>query len=150
MKKGAIAASLLAFSVFVFSGCALLSKNKSSGSGMLEPSSIQRFGDVPVPSGFDFLAKDSYTFESSGVRVGVLRYRGRANADRVVDFYREQMPMYNWNLLNVIEFGERQMNFDREAETCVVTLVPKGKSVTIVVSVGPKSQQPKKASKPVK
>jgi len=68
----------------------------------------------------------------------------------VVDFYREQMPMYNWNLLNVIEFGERQMNFDREAETCVVTLVPKGKSVTIVVSVGPKSQQPKKASKPVK
>jgi hypothetical protein len=60
------------------------------------------------------------------------------------------MPMYNWNLLNVVEYGERLMNFDRDMETCVISLAPKGNSVTITISVGPKPQIPKKSKQPIK
>ena len=140
--------------IFVFFGCASLTGRDDSLSktpGILEPSATLKFNDVPVPSGFKILPQNSYSFESSGIRVGVLKYQGKANPDQVVNFYKEQMPMYNWDLLNIVEYGERLMNFDRENETCIVSLLAKGNSVTITVSVGPKAQAPaKKSSKPVK
>ena len=97
------------------------------------------------------LAKDSYSFESSGMRVGLLRYRGKATLEQVVNFYKEQMPMYNWTLLNITEYGDCMMNFEREAESCIVNIVPKGDKMIINISVGPKSPvSPKKAKQAVK
>jgi len=111
---------------------------------------VVKFSDIPVPAGFKLLPFNSYSFQSSGVRVCVLKYQGKAGPDQVINFYREQMPMYNWNLLNIVEYGDRMLNFDRDNETCVVSLLPKGKTVLITVSVGPKPQLPKKPAKPVK
>ena len=138
--------------VILISGCATLFK-KDAQTGipaLLEPSMMLKFADLPYPTGFKPLSTDSYTFESQGVRVAVLRYRGKAGADQVVNFYKEQMPMYNWALLNSVEYGERLLNFDRENETCIVSLLPKGSSVTITISVGPKPQARAKVDKPVK
>lgn len=145
----------LSFFVFIFLGCAGLTgtsdNSLSKTSGLLEPSTIVKFNDVPVPAGFQILPQSSYCFESAGLRVGVLKYRGKANPDQVVTFYKDQMPMYNWSLLNIVEYGDRLLNFDRENETCIVSLLPKGNLVTITVSIGPKAQAPaKKAVKPVK
>jgi hypothetical protein len=127
-------------------------KSLSSSTSTLEPQAMIKFPDVPVPSGFKSLPSQSYSFESSGVRVGVLKFQGKAEIDQIVNFYKEQMVMYNWNLLNVIEYGDRLLNFDRENETCVITLIPKGKTVIITVSLGPKSQAVTKKTKkePVK
>jgi hypothetical protein len=142
---------LLALTSTLF-GCAMISgKNKPTvNSALLEPQANFKFSDIPVPAGFKLLSKDSYCFESSGVRVGVLKYRGKANIDNVVNFYKEQMQMYSWNLLNVVEYGQRLMNFDRDNETCNIGLEPKGSGTKITISVGPKSQIPKKPAKPVK
>jgi hypothetical protein len=119
---------------------------------LLEPSAMLKFSDVPVPAGFKILSEKSYSFESpGGMRVGVLKYQGKANPDQVVNFYKDQMPMYNWSLLNVVEYGERLLNFERENETCIISLLSKGKRVTITISLGPKSQiLPAKSAKPVK
>ncbi|MFA4888845.1 MAG: hypothetical protein WC628_04645 [Candidatus Omnitrophota bacterium] len=151
MKKILVIA-LLFFSVIAFSASAALAKEAfSKESSVLEPASILKFADVPVPAGFKLMPQESYSFESAGVRVGVLRYEGKANVDLVENFFKEQMPMYSWNLLNVIEYGERMLNFERENETCIVTLVTKGRKVIITASLGPKSQVlPKKAVKPIK
>jgi len=138
--------------IFLLAGCeTLLKKNKTSTSpAALEPQAIVKFSDIPVPAGFKFLALDSYSFESGGVRVAVLKYQGKANIEQVMNFYKDQMPMYNWNLLNIIEYGQRLMNFDRESETCIIALEPKGSAVIVTVSLGPKSQMRKKADKLVK
>jgi len=135
-------------------GCSTLSGNndaKSANPGVLEPQAILKFNDVPVPVGLKSLPAQSYSFESSGVRVGVLKYQGKNNPDQVVSFYKEQMAMYNWNLVNIIEYGQRLLNFERENETCIITLEPKGSSILLTISLGPKSQvAPKKAKSPVK
>lgn len=135
-------------------GCASLSGNsdaKSANPGVLEPQAILKFSDVPVPVGLKSLPAQSYSFESSGVRVGVLKYQGKNNPDQVVNFYKEQMAMYNWNLVNIVEYGQKLMNFERENETCIITMEPKGSSVILIISLGPKSQIPaKKAKSPVK
>lgn len=138
--------------ILVLWGCAGISgKGKElQTSTLLEPQAMLKFNDVPVPVGFRLLSGDSYSFESAGMRVGLLKYQGKAKIEQVVNFYKEQMPMYNWSLLNVVEYGERLMNFARENETCIVNLSPKGNTIIATISLGPKSQIPKKSEKPVK
>jgi hypothetical protein len=153
--KSKVLAILFLFNVMLLlTGCANSSNKEglsSKNSGLLEPSAQLKFSDVPVPAGFRLLPQDSYTFESAGVRVGVLKYKGKASPDRVVNFYREQMPMYNWNLLNLVEYGDSILNFERENESCIVNLSPRGSSCIITASVGPKAQAPpKKPKQPIK
>lgn len=147
MSKKALAIWLLVTGVLVLSGCGTTSnKDKQIGSeALLEPQAMLKFSDIPIPVGFKLLPQDSYSFESSGVRVGVLKYQGKAQPDRIVNFYKEQMPMYNWTLLNVVEYGERLINFERENETCIISLSPRANNVTITISIGPKSQVSRKS-----
>ncbi len=143
---------LLSF-VLSISGCAstLSKENITKNDALLEPSALVKFIDIPVPAGFKIIPLDSYSFETAGVRVGVLRYQGKAKPEQAVNFYKEQMPMHNWNLLNVIQYGEMLLNFDRETETCIIQLIPRGNNMTISISLGPKSQiSPKKAKEPIK
>jgi len=140
----------IAFSLY---GCADFPQKDDSMSktpGVLEPSAMMKFSDIPVPAGFKLLPQNSYSFESSGVRVGVLKYRGKGSPDQVISFYKEQMPMYSWNLLNIVEYGDRLMNFERENETCIVSLVPKGSSAILTISLGPRPQVSKRPNKPIK
>jgi hypothetical protein len=124
---------------------------KISNPGMLEPQTIIKFSDIPVPVGLKNLPNQSYSFESSGVRVGVLKYQGKGNAEQVINFYKEQMAMYNWTLVNIIEYGQRLLNFERENESCIITIEPKGSSVIMTISLGPKSPiAAKKTRTPVK
>lgn len=147
MNKLAPGFIFLLLCVFILTGCAGLSKKdkQAASSAVLEPQAIAKFADIPVPAGFTQIPKDSYSFENSGVRVAVLRYQGKADVNEVVSFYKEQMLMYNWDLLNVIEYGDSIMNFDRESESCIITLSPKGSGVTVTISLGPKSQVYKKS-----
>ena len=102
MKKGLVL--FLVAAVLVVAGCANLSKKDKgvTSPAMLEPQPSLKFTDVPIPTGFKALPKESYSFENDGVRVGLLKYQGKADTDQVVNFYKEQMAMYNWNLLNIV------------------------------------------------
>jgi len=125
---------------------------RTTGNGpfALEPQIQFKFNDVPVPQGFKIIMENSYSFETSGIRVGLLKYQGKSRVDQVVNFYKEQMRIHGWNLLNIIEFGEHMLNFEREGETCIVSLIPKGNIVFVTISLGPKSQYPKDPEKPLK
>ena len=156
MKRGILVIAfiaLMSFGVIALYGCAGGSQKNSmpKEEALLEPQVRLKFSDIPIPMGFRFLAGESYSFESAGVRVGVLKYQGKANIEQVVSFYKDQMLLYNWNMLNAIEYGERLLNFEREQETCIINLSPKGNHITVTISLGPKSEfKPKKAEKPVK
>jgi hypothetical protein len=143
---------LLICSAITLCSCAGISRNDASERGAsLEPQSSLKFTDIPAPVGLKFIPEESYSFESAGIRAGVLKYKGKADIEEVVNFYKDQMPLHNWNLLNTIEYGQRLLNFDREQESCIVNLSSRGRNVTVTISLGPKSAvKPKKADKPVK
>lgn len=152
MKKNHLALAFLLFCFFIL-GCGALPKREepiSKTSSLLEPSGVVKFSDVPVPAGFRLIPQSSYSFESSGVRVGVLKYQGKADIEQVINFFKEQMPMYSWNLLNVVEYGERLMNYERENETCIISIMPKGRNITITMSLGPRPQAYKKDKAAIK
>ena len=137
MKRTLLFLSLVIISMIIFSGCSGVQKRESTG--YLEPQTLFRFSDIPTPAGFKLVEEDSYIFEASGLRVFFLKYTGKAEIDKVVNFYREQMSMYDWHLLNVVEYGERMLNFDRPKETCIVRILPEGRNVIVTISVGPKT-----------
>jgi len=142
--------SLIALGV---AGCAYFQKEKSDPvlEKALQPQPLFRFPDLPVPAGFKTLTEQSYSFESAGMRVGVLKYLGKAYPSQVVTFYKEQMPLYNWELLNIVEYGERILNFNREKETCIISILPKGSNTCLItINFGPKAQYPAKTAKPLK
>ncbi len=148
MKRTLIFLSLVVISVILFSGCSGVQKRESTG--FLDPQILFKFSDIPSPAGFKLVEEDSYIFETSGLRVFFLKYTGKAEIDKVVNFYREQMSMYDWQLLNVVEYGDRMLNFDRPKETCIVRIMPEGRNAIVTISVGPKTASPiskKKAAK---
>ncbi len=134
----------LVSSVFVLglSGCATMSGGAQSEYLALEPSTMFRFEDIPHPAGFKLLTDKSFILESGDMRAGILNYTGKADPESVVMFYKSQMPIYNWALLNTLEYGEHMLNFERQNESCVVTVKSKGRRINITISLAPKSPVP--------
>jgi len=105
-------------------------------------SKILKFDDVPVPAGFRIIDADSFTFQNRDLRIGLLKYTGRVNPSEAVEFYKENMPMYNWNLINVVEYGRRIMNFERAGQSCIVTLEPTSFYTVLIIAVAPRATAP--------
>lgn len=117
----------------------------------LEPAALLKFQDLPIPSGFIYLPEQSYAFQSANFRAGLLKYQGKATGDQVTVFFKEQMPMYNWHLINIVEHARRMLSFEKDQETCVITLDEKGSRSEITLSVAPKSQATiRRSDKPIK
>lgn len=123
--------------MFTLTGCASMMPGNADRA--LGPANTLRFSDVPVPAGFKLIPQQSYAFENGGIRVAYLKYKGNGTLDQVLTFYKEQMPVSRWDLLNISEFGQRMLNFEKENETCIVTMQSQFMGTLITLSLGPKS-----------
>ncbi len=142
--------------VFLFTICYLLTSTLTGCSTTpekrLESQAVLKLSDVPVPAGLKPLPQTSYSFDNGGMRVAVLRYQGKVDIDQVINFYKEQMPKYSWDLINIIEYGQRLLNFERENESCIITVQVAGfwnEDALLTISLGPKSQALPRRSKQV-
>ena len=148
--RGAVIFLALCF-LLSLAGCASTGNDAMRGGvEVLEPQLGMKFDDIPLPSGFKFLHKDSYSFQSGKVRMAVLRYSGRKDADIVVNFFKNQMVIYDWNLVNSIEYGTRLLNFERDNESCIITIQPRAFNTLVTISLGPKKPAGATEEKPVK
>ena len=129
----------LIFSVSILGCVSLSSKTASTEMAGLEVATLLKFDDVPIPAGFKFLPKDSFSFQNDIFRVALLRYTGRGSGETVVKFYKDQMPLYRWELVNVVEYGIRTLNFERPDETCTIVIDTKGSKSNISISVAPRA-----------
>ena len=132
---------IILMAVAFLSGCATTGSGTRDGD--LAPQSLDvamklKFEDVPIPAGFKPIPRDSFVFENDVLRVGVLKYSGRAYADQVVKFYKDQMGLYNWRFINMVEYGRRILNFEREDQTCIILVEPAKMSTYITITVSPK------------
>jgi len=149
-KKVFTVAALISMALFL-SGCAGLSQGRRrvsaeegslipEGGVSLEVAAAFRFDDIPVPIGFKIDQFGSFAFQTEYTRVGLLKYKGRANPDKVVAFYKDQMPLYGWALVNIIEYGKRIINFEKEGQSCIITIEPTGSKTILTIAISPKSE----------
>ncbi|MHC4124426.1 MAG: hypothetical protein ACYSSI_12695 [Planctomycetota bacterium] len=131
--------------LLLVSGCATtyesrLYDGESSSDVSLDVALALRFNDVPVPAGFKILDKESFAFQNDVTRVALLKYIGAKGADQTVLFYKEQMPLYNWKPINIIEYERRILNYERDSESCIVTVESQGRKCIVTIGISPKSR----------
>ncbi len=136
--------------IFFISGCATDGRQSRQGSASglevgrkLTISPELRFDDVPIPSGFAPVPNESFVYQTENFRAGILRYAGKPSPEAVMEFYKEQMPLYNWQSINIIEFEKKQLGFEKTGQSCIVFIEGKGSKSIITISVGPKSEKAK-------
>ncbi len=137
--------------ILFLAGCVTLPKNESSSTTEKEKKSLSvspllKFDDLPTPVGFKFLDKESFTFQNDKSRVALLKYYGGQNAEQVLAFYKEQMASFNWDLVNIIEYDRKVLNYENSEESCIITIQPQGGKSMVTVALSPKSR-PIKAQK---
>lgn len=101
-----------------------------------------RIADIPVPAGFEFNREHSFVFQNSRIDVGRIQYIGKESVVDVAQFYIDEMPRYDWVLLNVTEHSTITMYFEKEGEACSILLTPKGRGAIVEASFFPRPLQP--------
>ena len=132
-------------SLVLIAGCVTLPQSESTGNAeknkvSLSVAPILKFEDLPTPSGFKFLDKESFAFQNDKSRVALLKYYGGQNAEQVLAFYKEQMASFNWSLVNIIEYDRKVLNYENSEESCIITIQPQGGKSMVTVALSPKSR----------
>jgi len=143
--------TILIAGMIVCSGCSSTGWGRKSSSSsdtetmdtrkQLQVAADLRIDDVPVPVGFKLDAGDSFAFQNDYTRVGLLKYSGRANITEVINFYKEQMPLYNWILVNLVEYERSMLNFEKDNQSCIITCEGGMRKTVLTISTAPKSQE---------
>ncbi len=139
--------------VLFLAGCVTLPQKESAddagkNKASLSVAPILKFEDLPTPSGFKLLDKESFAFQNDKSRVALLKYYGGQNAEQVLAFYKEQMALFNWAMVNIIEYEKKVLNYENSEESCIITIQPQGGKSMVTVALSPKSRpiRPEKSS----
>jgi hypothetical protein len=96
--------------------------------------------DVPMPVDFRYVEDRSYSWAAPGARTIVHVYHGPKDKFAVARFFRKQMPLAGWGLVNESDgWSVKTMDFTKANEICRITLQDGGLFVKteVRVQVGP-------------
>ncbi len=97
-----------------------------------------RFDDIPLPSGMALNRKESFVYETMTTRTGLLVYEGKGEMERFANFFKDQMPNYQWRLLSNFELHNVMLTFIKEGWSSVIYIQPlEDETKRIEIRVGP-------------
>lgn len=126
----------------LFCGCANLSGQNQPDSGAADMGSTSseqsetdsatgkdqsakasyRFTDVPVPSKFKLDRDKSFIYEAGSFKAGTITYNGWSKLDALVDFYKKEMPNFEWEMISIFEYDAVTLVYSKEGWNCTVHL----------------------------
>lgn len=125
--RGFVAALALT-ALLAFAGCAdtgggYVATGPVAGRGDVNLERDVQFADIPGPQEYRLVPQDSYTFQGSTFRTGMLVYEGPVEWSAALDFYRAQMPRFGWTPEQVERgFSVRVLPFTKGQERAIVTV----------------------------
>ena len=130
---------ILAFWLF---GCAdlfsLRTVREREPEAQLTIPSSYRFEDIPLPPGMTLERKESFIYETKTTKAGLLIYGGQGEMGRLVDFFKQKMPNYQWRLVSSFELQNVMLIFIKEGWSCIIYIIPQGdEAKRIEIRVGP-------------
>ncbi len=97
-----------------------------------------RFDDIPLPPGMTLNRKESFVYETRATRTGLLVYEGKGEMERLANFFKQQMPNYEWRLVSNFELHNVMLTFIKEGWSSVIYIQPQENDVKrIEIRVGP-------------
>ena len=140
--------------IFIFTGCAMIQQNTTSdtsisSSGVTQQIANLTFEDLPVPSQMLLDRENSFVYETSTYRTGILFYHGNMNAVDVANFYKSEMQKYNWTLVNSLEYRKGdQLIFEKPGWIAVIRIESNWQnSSKLIITIGPKGNSEDTTSK---
>ncbi len=142
MKKIILILLLLSF-ISAFSGCKMVEEVTKKDKPVItkvENMANFRFEDLPVPNNLTLLNEDSFVYETDNYRTGILKYRGNDNYKNIGNFYKGELPKYNWVLISSIEYQQViQLIFQKPGWITVLYIKQDGSTVYLTITIGPMS-----------
>jgi hypothetical protein len=128
--------------VFWLYGCAdlfsLRTIREREPEAQLTIPSSYRFEDIPLPSGMTLDRRESFIYETKTTKAGLLIYGGQGEMGKLVDFFKQKMPNYQWRLVSSFELHNVMLIFIKEGWSCVIYLIPQGdETKRVEIRVGP-------------
>jgi hypothetical protein len=97
-----------------------------------------RFEDIPLPPGMTLNRKESFLYETRATKTGLLIYEGRGEMEKVSNFFKQQMPKYQWRLVSNFELHNVMLTFIKEGWSSIIYILPQeGEMKRIEIRVGP-------------
>ena len=97
-----------------------------------------RFTDVPVPYKFKLDRDESFVYESGSFKAGIMTYTGWSKLDALVDFYKKEMPTFEWEIVSAFEHSDVTLIYSKEGWNCAINISSSNLgSSKIRVQIGP-------------
>ncbi len=97
-----------------------------------------RFDDIPLPAGMTLNRRESFVYETRATRTGLLVYQGRGEMEQLSNFFKQQMPNYEWRLVSNFELHNVMLTFIKKGWSSVIYILPQeDDSKRIEIRVGP-------------
>jgi hypothetical protein len=97
-----------------------------------------RFEDIPLPAGMTLNRKESFIYETKTTKAGLLVYEGKGETERLANFFKQQMPNYQWRLVSNFELYNVMLTFIKEGWSSVIYILPQGdEKKRVEIRVGP-------------
>ena len=97
-----------------------------------------RFEDIPLPPGMNLSRKESFVYETKTTRTGLLVYEGTGEIGKLTNFFKEQMPNYQWRMVSNFELHNVMLTFIKEGWGSVIYILPReDETKRVEIRVGP-------------
>ncbi|HBE94100.1 MAG TPA: hypothetical protein DDW80_01405 [Desulfovibrio sp.] len=93
------------------------------------------FGDILVPRELSFLADESYVFDTTSFKSGVMIFSGRVNNADLVNFFITSMTKDGWNLVTSLKAEKSILIFDKFNKSASIQIQNGFKSRVVIVAV---------------
>jgi hypothetical protein len=97
-----------------------------------------RFDDIPIPPGMTLNRKESFIYETGAIKTGLLVYEGQGEMGKLVGFFKEQMPKFQWRLMSNFELHNIMLTFIKEGWSSNIYILPtESETKRIEIRTGP-------------
>jgi hypothetical protein len=101
-------------------------------------STSYRFDDIPLPSGMALNRRESFIYETGATKAGLLIYEGKGDMEKLANFFKQQMPNYQWRLVSNFELQNVMLTFIKEGWSSVIYILPQeDETKRLEIRVGP-------------
>ncbi len=95
------------------------------------------FEDIPVPYELNIDKGESFIYQTSNFKAGVLVLTGRVDPSSVVSFFSVTLPRENWKLLGGFRYHRSIMVFEKGQRICLINVKESPLKTYVEIYVAP-------------
>ncbi len=96
------------------------------------------FDDVPLPPGMTLNRKESFLYETTATKAGLLIYEGKGEMEKLSNFFKQEMPKNGWRLVSNFELYNVMLTFIKDGWSSIIYILPQDSEMKrLETRVGP-------------